>query len=259
MATPIVKNLTQIGIKAEVTEGTFVPVAADTDFVQPLEDGFELISLKEQIDRNILTSSIGRATPRAAQESSTASLPVEMRASGIEGGEPDFDLLLKGAVGDVRTVGSQFVTDTGHSSTVLQVTAHPFAVGDSFVILEAGQRHICAVRLQTATTLTICPEAPFTPSDNVVLSKTRVYFPADTGHPSLSLSYFWANEILQKGIGMKVNNLNFGNVTTGQTGVFEFGLEGLNFDEVDGSSGFSPVFDSGLPPIHLQPRAVGAF
>ena len=134
MAIGIQKNTTQIGVKEEVTEGTFVPVAADTDFIQPLEDGFDMTPAKELVERTILTSSIGNPTPRVGTKSVAATLPVELRASGIEGGTPDFDLFLKGALGDVRTIAAQVTTKVaGNTSSVLQIEdadIGDFTVGD---------------------------------------------------------------------------------------------------------------------------------
>lgn len=252
MAIGIQKNTTIIGVEEEVTEGTYVAPSGVNSFVQPLEDGFDLTPAKELVERTILTSSVGNPTPRVGTKSVAATLPVEFRGSGTEGAAPDFDSFLKGALGDVRTVASQFTTDTGHSSSVLNVTAHPFTVGDVIVILESGSHHAAAIKAQTAGTITISPAASFTPSDSVVIAKSRTYFPANTGHPALSLSYFWGNEIRQTAIGTKVTTLSLDGFSTGGIASWNFGLEGLTFDEIDGAAPFTPAFDSGLPPIILS-------
>ena len=123
MATPITKNTTIIGVEEETGgEGIYVAPTGVNSFIQPLEDGFDMTPGKELVDRTILTSSIGNPTPRVGTKQAAATLPVEFRASGIEGGAPDFDSLLKGALGDSRTIAAQVTTKAaGNTSSVLQI------------------------------------------------------------------------------------------------------------------------------------------
>lgn len=260
MAIGVIKNLTQIGVKKEVTEGTFVPVAAATDFVAPLEDGFDLTPSKELVERTVLTSSLGNPTPRVGMKSVASTLPTELRASGTEGGTPDFDFLLEAALGSVRTIAAQVTTKAaGNTSSVLQIEdadIGDFTVGDFIIVLEAGSHATVFVESVDPSggtaNIGIAPTLSFTPSASVVVSKSRTYFPANSGHPTLSLSYFWGNTILEKAIGTRVTSLSVDGFTTGGVASLNFGLEGLDFDEVDGSSGFTPTFDSALPPIILN-------
>lgn len=259
MAQPILRNTTIIGVKQESTEGTYVAPAANTDYIQPLEDGFEMVPSKELVERNVLDSSIGVTQPRTGLRGVTAQLPVEMRGSGIEGATPDFDLLLKGALGNSRQIAARVTTGTGHTSTVIDLDASSvlnFAVGDFIVILQTGNHHACfvsAVNVGAGTeAITITPAAPFTPSNGVEISKSTTYYPANSGHIPLSLSYYWGNEKRQAGIGCKVTSMNLENFTTGQLASWNFGLEGMTFSEIDGVAPHTPSFDSGLPPIILS-------
>lgn len=260
MATGIAKNRSIIGIMEEVTEGTYVAPATANDFIQPLSEGFELTPAKELIERNILTSNIGKVTPRIGQKSVTGALPVEFRASGTEGAKTDFDLLLKGALGNSRQITTQTTTKAvGNTASVLQIEdadISKFNVGDIIVILEAGAHHVAAITAKVTTpgsaNITVLPAASAPFSASVVISKSTTYYPANSGHPSLSLSYYWANEILEKAIGAKVTSMSLDNFTTGQIASFNFGFEGLSFDEVNGSAPFTPTYDSGLPPLILQ-------
>ena len=167
----IIKTTTIIGVEEEAVEGTYDPPSAATSFVQPLEDGFEQTHSKELIERTILTSNIGRVTPRTGIKSATASLPVEFRGSGTEGGATDFDPLLKGALGSSRSQGSRTTSGTGHSTTQINLSAGTignFNVGDGFVILEAGDHSVHVV----------------TAKDTGVGTESITYAPARTGAPS---------------------------------------------------------------------------
>ncbi len=259
MATGLIRDNTRIAIKEEVTEGTYVPPSAATDYIQPLEDGFDLTPGKELVERNPLTGSIGQITPRTGIKSATATLPVEFRASGTEGGAPDFDLLLKGALGDSRAQGSQTTSGTGHTASQINLsgaTIGNFSVGDGIIILEAGDHSIHTVSVVDTTggseNITILPARSGAPTDNVLISQFQTYFPADTGHPAISVSEYWGNEVRQAAVGSKVTSMSIDNFSTGQIASFNFSLEGLFATEVDGASPQTPSFDSALPPLILN-------
>lgn len=260
MTTGIAKNTSIIGLKQETTEGTYVAPASATDYIQPL-DGFDLSPKKDVVERNILTSSIGKVTPRVGQKSVTVSLPVEFRASGIEGAPTDFDLLLKGALGNSRSIATRTTTkSSGNTGSVLQiqdVDISKFTIGDIVCILEAGAYHVCAITAVTTATGTasvtvLPPRLTSVFPASVVISKSTTYYPANSGHVPLSASVYWANEILQKAIGCKVTKMSLDNFSVGALASFGFELEGLSFDELDGSAPQSPSYDSGIPPLILN-------
>lgn len=259
MATGLVRDLTVIGIQEEATEGTYDPPASATDYIQPLEDGFDLQPAKELLERNVLSPNISQPTPLTGIKSVTATLPVEMRASGTEGGEPDFGLLLESALGNKRQITSRVTSSTGHTASVISIDAADigdFSVGDIIVVLESGDHTVHTITNVNTTggseAITILPARGSAPSDNVEISTSTTYYPANTGHKPLSLSYYWANEIRQAAIGCKVTSLGVENFTTGQLAQFTFGFEGLSFTEVDGAAPHTPSFDDGLPPVILN-------
>jgi len=261
MAAPIQKNTTIIGLETEDTEGTFKAVVDANSFVQPLEDGFEQTPSKELIERAILTSSIGKATPRVGLKSVSGALPVEFRASGIEGGETDFDEMLSSLLGTKTTIASQNTTkSSGNTASVLQIEdadIGDYTVGDILVVLEAGEHHPCAITARTAgagtATITVVPALPSGAfSASVVIAKSVTHKAANSGQPTLSFSYFDANTKNRRAIGCRVNSLSVDSFETGQVASFNFGFEGLSFDLVDEVAPFTPTFDTGLPPIILQ-------
>lgn len=259
MANPIVKNNSFVGVEEEVTEGVFVAPSAATSFVQPQEDGFSLTPARELVERTTLNASPGRETPRLGIRSVAAQLPVEFRGSGVEGGAPDFDALLRAALGDSRSAAAS-TTKAGNSATVLQIEdadISKYSVGDIVVVEESGayeMRPISAVDPSGgAANITLAfALANGAPADNVVVSAFQTYLTAASGHPTLSLAYYWANEIRQSAAGCRVTSMSLDNYTTGQLALFNFGMEGLSYDEIDGAAPFTPVFDSETPPILLD-------
>jgi hypothetical protein len=190
MSTGITKNTTIVAVNVESTEGTYVaPAGASDGYIQPLQDGFEFTPSKESIQRNILTSSIGKVSPRVGMKSVAVTLPVEFRASGTEGTAPDFDILLKGAMGDSRSIASNITTkNSGNTGSVLQIEDGDIAslsVGDIIVVKETAGHHPCAITAKTTgtgtATITILPaKASGSFSNSVVLSKSKTYFPANS-------------------------------------------------------------------------------
>jgi hypothetical protein len=261
MATGITKNTTIIGLAVESTEGTFLAPQGATSYVAPLEDGFELTPSKELIERNILTSSISNPTPRTGMESVTVQIPVEMRASGVEGGDPDFDPLLKGALGSRRQIAAQNTTkNSGNTGSVLQIEDADIAdynVGDMIVVLESGGHHPCFITAVDSTggaaNITIAPsKSSGSFSNSVVVSKSTTYYPANSGHQAISASVYWGNTIREYAAGCKVTQLSVENFQTGQLASFNFALEGLDFNQADGAAPHTPSYDSGTPPIILR-------
>ena len=256
MAYGLIKGNTIIGIEAEVTEGTFVAPSAATSYLQPLSDGFELKPSREQLDRTILTASPGMPNPKMGIKSVSASLPVEFRASGVEGGDTDFGLLIKGALGATRAVASNVTSTTGHSSTVINMSsgnALLFAVGDIVLVKETAAHEIRPISAVGATSITLAfALTNGAPSASVVLSKVKMYYTAATGHPSLSLSYYWGNEIRQCAIGSKVVSMGLEGFETGKLAGLKFALDGLSYTEIDGVAPHTPTYDSGTPPIILS-------
>lgn len=263
MATGITKNTTIIGVEVEVTEGTYIAPQAATSYVAPLEDGFELSPSKELVERNILTSSISNPTPRTGLESVTVQIPVEYRGGGVEGTEPDFDPLLKGALGNRRQIAAQNTTKaSGNTGSVLQIEdadIADYSVGDMVVILEAGAFHPCFITAKTSgagtATITVAPaKASGSFSNSVVISKSTTYYPANSGHDSMSVSVYWGNTIREYAAGCKVTQMSVENFQTGQLASLNFALEGLDFNQADGAAPHTPSYDGGnaIPPIILR-------
>jgi len=260
MATGLVRNNSIFALKEESTEGTYAPPAATTDYLQALE-GFSFKPSREVLDRSIITASPGREAPKMGVKASQASIPVEFRGSGVEGGDVDFSLLLKGALGTSRSASTTTTTKAvGNTSTVLQIEdadISKFAVGDMVVVKKSGQYEMRPISAVDTTIGAATITFPFAldggaPGASVVVSKFLTYLTAAVGHPHMSLSAYWANEIRDSLIGGMVTSMALENWAPGKLANWSFGLEGLSFDRIDGAAPHTPAYDTGTPPVILN-------
>lgn len=261
MSAPVIRDTSIFGIEAESTEGTFVAPSAATSYLQPDEDGFEFVPARELLERAVMTGSIGAATPKVGMKTVSGSLKTEFRASGVEGADVDFGLLLKSALGATRSISANKTTkSSGNTGSVLQIEdadIGSFTVGDIVLVKQTGGHHISPILSKTsgagtATITLLVPKASGSFANSVVISKVTMYYTANTGHPALSLSYYWGNEIRQAALGCKVKSLGIENFTTGQLAKFAFAWEGLTYTEVDGAAPHTPTYDVGTPPVILS-------
>lgn len=251
----VVKKNQAWAVEIESVEGTYAPPSAATSFVQSLTDGSEMSRSKEVLERNIFTSSIGQTSPRTGQFSVSGSLAVEARAHSTEGSAPEFDGLMKSALGARRQTVEK-TTGTGNTDTVLQLTSANtfYSVGDIVLVKEAGAYHVSPVSAVSSSTVTLAIPADDDFSDNVHIAKHSTYIVADSGHPSLSISRYLENAIVQKAVGCKAKSVEMSDFSTGKIPSFKFGFEGLNFDSTLTAPPFTPSYDGQVPPIILSAK-----
>lgn len=262
MALTVKKN-TAVGIEIESTEGTYVAPTSASKYVQILSDGFEVKPQKEVINRNVFTASIGQTTPRTGQFQVSGTIPVEARASSSAGGAPEFDALMRSAMGARRQSTTTVTTKaSGNTGSVLQIQdadINDFAVGDMVLVKDSGAYHVSPVSVVTTTggsaaiTLLVAkPTGSF--SNSVVIEKFTTYYGADSGHPSLSISKYIEGAILEKSVGCKVTTMALEGFTTGKLPSFKFGFEGLDYSQSVTSNPYTPSYDTALPPIILSAK-----
>lgn len=253
----VVKKNQSWAVEIEDTEGTYKAPASANAFIQTLADGAELNRSKEVIERNIFTSSIGKTSPRTGMFKASGTLPVEARAHSSEGTAPEYDALMRSAMGARHQLASAVTTLTGNTASVLKVTdASLFSVGDIILVKQTGAYHVSPVSAVNTTTdeVTLLIPAGSAFSDNVVIAKHTTYQVADSGHPSLSISRYLEGAVLQQATGCKVNSLSMEGFAVGEIPSFSFSFEGLNFDSSMTAPPFTPSYDGQLPPITLNAR-----
>lgn len=263
MATTVRDN-TKVAVEIEVTEGTYVAPSGASSFVQTLSDGFEMTPSKELLDRNVLNGSVGRSTPRTGTRSVSGSVPVEARAFSTEGDAPEYDKLLRAALGSRRQISAEVTTKaSGNTGTVLAIEnadIADFAVGDIILIKESGGYHVSPITAVDDTTdaaeiTLLVPKASGSFSNSVVIAKATIYTVANSGHPSLSITKYVEDAVREVAKGCRVTSMSLESFSTGQLPTFNFGFEGLDFDRTLTAPSYSPSYDATLPPIVLDARA----
>lgn len=256
-----VKNTTKIGLMKESSEGTYLAPSGATKYLAPLADGMELNPSKELLDRNVMTGSIGRVTPRTGMKSVEGGLSTEARTSGTAGSEPQFGPLMEAALGAVRTIATTTTTKaSGNTATILQIEdadISKFNVGDIVMTKAAGAYHVSPITAVDSTAssanITLLVAHPSGDhADSVVVEKCVSYYTANSGHPTLSISKYIEGTRLEYAAGCRVKTLELANFATGQLAEFKFGFEGLSFDQSITSIPHTPSFDTALPPIVLS-------
>lgn len=256
-----VKTKIKLGIMEESTEGTYLAPASASDFISPLADGLEISPAKELLTRNNLNNSIGKVTPRTGTKSVSGSIPVEAKAKGTAGGAPQYAPLLRSALGASRQNTTVITTkSSGNTATVLQIEdadISKLAVGDIILVKQSGAYHVTPITAKstgtgtaTATVLVAHPSGDF--SDSVTIEKFSTYYTANSGHPTLSISKYVEDAVLEYAAGVRVKNLSLNNFSTGQLSDFKCQFEGLSFGRSLTAPPYTPTYDSALPPIVLS-------
>lgn len=258
-----VRDNTVFAVEVEDTEGTYKAPQAATSYVQTLADGAELTPAKELLERNIFNGSIGKTTPRTGTRTVTGAMPVEMRASSTEGEAPEYDALMRSALGSRRQVTATTVDDVDsggtHTTTrayLADADASKYNVGDIVTVQKAGAYHtapvvaVSNVAGDVSIDILVPMDTAFANGD--VIAAVTTYVTADEGHPSLSISKYIEAAILEQATGCRVNSMALESFTTGQLANFNFGFEGLDFDRSITPQPHTPDYSDALPPIILQ-------
>jgi hypothetical protein len=256
-----VKNTQKIGIMKEVTEGTYLAPSGVTKFLAVLGDGAQLTPSKDLKERNVMTGSIGKVTPRTGMKSVGGTVPTEARTSGTPGQEPQYGPLMEAALGAVRSNTTVITTKaSGNTASILQIEdadISKLAIGDSVLVKQSGAFHVSPITAKssgagTATVTMLVPHPSGDCTDSVTIEKLVTYYTANSGHPTLSISKYVEDARLESASGVRVKSLELNNFATGELADLKFALEGLTFDQSLTAPPFSPTFDSALPPIVLS-------
>jgi hypothetical protein len=252
------RDRTSMAVVIEDTEGTYKAPQSANDYVQTLKDGAEMTPSQELLERNIFTGNIGKTQSRLGTKSVTGSMPVEFRAGENEGDAPEADALLSAALGGKKTRAA-VTTKTGNTTTLLQIEdadISDFSRYDIVLVKEAGQFEMSWVfnvdDTPGASTITLGQGLSFTPSDNVEIAAVTQYSAANSGHPSLSISKYIEDTILEQSAGSRITSMALENFSTGQISTLNFGFEGLSFDRSVTANPYTPNYDDTLPPITLR-------
>lgn len=218
-------------LKAETTEGTPVAPAAGTDAVE-LQDGFDMSPSYEQLDSTVIRASIGASKSLTGSEAPTFSMSHYLKASGSEGVAPGWGLLAKSLFGAQDTEGTEYATTSGSTVSTLAITSALANLirGQALLIKDPvnGYR-LRAVHSLTTNAADLSFDVPTAPGSGVNLGKAVTYYPANSGHPALSVwNYMGNGGAVQLMAGSRVTEMAV-SVEAGQLVNADFSLEGAGY------------------------------
>jgi len=258
------KRETVYAVEVEAVEGTYVPPQADTSYVKTLTDGSELNPAKELVERDILTGSIGKVTPRTGTKSANGTLAVEL-CSGLEenGFIPEYDALLRSALGSRFSTPEVIIdsADSGQAHTATRIylsdaSANIYQIGASITIQTPSQYHTSAITAVNNVAgdvyVDLLVPAPIIPSDGEVIGATVTYVTSENGHENLSVTKYINGTRQEYITGAKVNSMSLDNFSTGQIASLNFGLDAIDYKCSVNNNPFDPQYQDCLPPIMLD-------
>jgi aspartate 1-decarboxylase len=256
----VVKNKSSVYLKEEVTEGIYIaPVVGDA--IEVLSDGVGFEYTREEVQRNLLSSTIEINASRVGLASVSGSIPVEFKAGAAEGAYPREKVLLKSLLGGQRQISTTSVTKAGNTSTVLQIEdadISKYNKGDIIVIKQSGAyeaRPISGIDATIAAAeITLGVALSSAPADNVVISKSSTFYPADNA-PTFSVTNYVGGDIKEEVTGCRSVSASLESWEGGAVSNFNFSVEGLDLAQSVESlpAPLIPNFSGdALPPVILN-------
>lgn len=256
-----IKDNGKYAVMVESSAGTYEAPAGAGDFVGVLKDGAELNPAKDLLERNIFTGSIGKVAPRTGTRTVSGALSVELKAGSTAGADPEYSQLIKGALGGSRNRATAVTTKaSGNTATVLQIEDADIAdlqVGDIIVVKQAGAYHVSPITARstgtgTATVTLLVAHPSGDCADSVEIAPFRTWYAANTGHPNLSVTKYVDDVITETAYGTRCTSMALEGFSTGGLTSLSFGFEGVGYSRTVAAPGYTPSYDTSLPPVILN-------
>jgi hypothetical protein len=221
-----------LALKKETTEGTPVLPTAATDYVA-LQDGFTASPEFNLLDNAELKASIGKAKGILGLESPKMSFSHYLRSSAVVAQAPDYGLLLEALFGAVTIASTEYDTVASSTTVVIKVNTgegSTFQRGEPLLIKDGvnGYR-IRAIESISGDNLTLMFQVPTAPGTGVNLGKAVLYYPANSGHPTITAWHYLGNGgAIQMMAGARVTNLAI-SIAAGELINGSYDLEGIAF------------------------------
>lgn len=182
-----------LAVTTEVTAGTYVAPSAGTEFIA-LQEGFSFQPNFEVLENAEIRAGIGVAQPIQGLEQPTGNIDHYLRHSGVEGTAPGYAALLKGLLGAQTTNSTQRTTTTGSTTTAIELGAGGSDFARGFAVLQkTAVYEIRPVHSVSSNTLTLGFAVNNAPGSGIGMGKCINFSPANTGHPTLSLTLYRGN------------------------------------------------------------------
>ena len=230
----ILTRKSALAVTKEVVEGTPVKATAGTDFIA-LQPDFIITPAQESLTNDEIRNSIGLSKPIPGSETPTATGSHYLRASGLEGVAPGYDPILESCFGDSNVASTEYLTDAGSTTKVLQMLtgeAANFQRGQAVMVKDTVNGYSIRVVDSVDTGLDelhLSFELAVAPAAGVATGLAVTYLPADTDHVSLTLwHYLGGGGAICMMSGARVTDAST-TFTAGQLINTSYSYEGLEF------------------------------
>lgn len=217
-------------LKKETVAGDYVAPSVGSEFV-PLRPGNTLNFQAEQLESDELLNDIGASKAFTGKESVEGSHSAYLRHSGVEGQEPEIGVLYESIMGSKVIHGTEFVTVSGSTSTVLKVAnGSQFVAGQALLIKDASNGYsIRNIESISTNDLVLNFALPAAPVSGVALGKAVQYSPVAQGHPTFSTTKYLGNgHAIEASSGNTVSELSLTADANG-FGEVEFSYQGTKY------------------------------
>ncbi len=253
-------------VVAEDVEGVLQEPAADDDgYVQLKRDGVSLKSARDLKERGVFTGTLTDADPRLGMRNGSGAFSAEMKASGLEGEDPDYAIMIESLFPDRHAIAARIATkNAGNTGTNLKIQDADIAAlkkGDIIVVLQDGAYHPCAITAVDETggaaNVTVFPGLTVGNfANSVEIAKSVTFKPADAGHKSYSALAYWGSGgpgVLEAVTGARTKTMTLEKFDTGELPSFKFDFEGMSYvHDKEHDAPHDPEFDDSLPAVVLS-------
>jgi hypothetical protein len=234
----ISRRKTVLALVKEATEGVPVKPTTANDYTA-LQDGFSMNSSFNVLSNAELKASIGKGKDELGSESPEGSLSHYIKASGVEGQDVDYKLLLESAFGKRSIYATERDVVAASTALVVNVDAGEgleFPRGRAFLAKDPVNgfqiRNVLSV---VGDALTLAQKLVAAPAPGVLLGKCVSYEVADEGHPTMTVWQYLGNGgAIEMMAGARVTELSI-QATAGEyiNGSFSFGGVSYSFNPIE--------------------------
>ena len=213
MVAVITKSNVLSMVKEDV-EGTLKAEAVNSDFI-PLRAGYSMSGAINTVDSDeFIAGDIGASKSFTTDEAPTASIPLYLRGSGVEGQEPEIGKLFEGVLGSKTINATEYDLIAGSTVSVLKLDSGEgtnFKIGQAVLVKDsANDWSVRMVKSINGDDLHLNFDLPAAPAIGVKLGKAINYAPG-LDHPSFSVHRYQSasagSAFKDSMTGAKVNSL----------------------------------------------------
>lgn len=221
-----------LALVVESTEGTPVAATSTGEYIS-LQPDADMSPSFDVLENEELKGSIGPSKAVLGFENPTFSMSHYLRHSGSEGVSCDIHEILKAAFGNAEIESTEYNTIAGSSVSVVKVDSAEganYRKGQPLLVKDSTNGYsVVPVDSISSDDLTLGFNLANAPAVGVDLGKAIIFYPAQSGHQSLSAWMFVGDGgATQLVSGCKVTEFSF-DISAGEMINSNFSMEGIKY------------------------------